>query len=467
MSLLKRFTDYILEKNLFQSRDHLLVAVSGGVDSVVLTDLCYKAGYKFSIAHCNFQLRDEESERDEELVRSLSEKYKVDFFIKKFTTKDYAAAQKVSVQVAARELRYQWFEELMKQADNRQPTTGDRQLAKDNQLAYLLTAHHADDNIETVLMNFLKGTGIKGLHGILPKQNKIIRPLLFAKKEELLLYAKENDLIYAEDSSNSTDKYTRNYFRNQLIPSLEKVFPQVQDNLIHNVERFKEIETLYRQIIQIHKKRLLEYKGNEVHIPVLKLQKSKPLQTIIYEIINEYNFTPHQAQDVLHLLISESGRYVSSPTHTIFKNRKWLIITPKKTTEAATILIHENDTKIEFENGIIYIKRYINDGSKPAAASTSATLDYSKISFPLLLRKWKSGDYFYPLGMQNLPAGGGGKKKLSKFFIDKKIAVTDKEKIWVIESNRKIIWIINMRIDDRFKITDQTKNILFIDFKEL
>ena len=231
--------------------------------------------------------------------------------------------KKVSIQVAARELRYKWFDELVVIKTANAPLPNPHR-----HRSYLLTAHHANDNIETALMNFFKGTGIKGLHGILPKQKRLLRPLLFAKKEELLSFATENNLSFVEDSSNITDKYTRNYFRNQLIPSIQKVFPEVEDNLLHNIERFKDTEILYQQAVQLHKKKLLEYKGNEIHIPVLKLLKAEPLKTIIYEIIKEYGFTAHQTDEVLHLLKSESGKYVSSSTHKIIKDRKWIIITP-------------------------------------------------------------------------------------------------------------------------------------------
>ena len=298
------------------------------------------------------------------------------------------------------------------------------------------------------------------MHGILPKQNKIIRPLLFAKKEEIISFAIENNLAFIEDSSNITDKYTRNYFRNQLLPSVKKSFPEVEENLLNNIERFKETEILYQQAIDLHKKKLLEYKGNEIHIAVLKLFKSKPLKTIVYEIIKEYGFTSNQVQEVLNLLKSESGKSISSTTHRIIKNRKWIIISPKNNTKALHILINENDKEIAFENGKLKIEKYVNNSYKPNTDNTSVMLDDAVITSNLLLRKWKQGDYFYPLGMQK-------KKKLNKFFIDQKLSVTDKEKIWLIESDKKIIWIIGLRIDDRFKITDQTRNILHLSFISL
>jgi tRNA(Ile)-lysidine synthase len=324
-----------------------------------------------------------------------------------------------------------------------------------------LTAHHASDNIETLLMNFFKGTGINGLHGILPKQGNIIRPLLFAKKEELTEFAATNNLSFVEDSSNASDKYTRNYFRNQLIPDLKKVFPQVEDNLLHNIDRFREIEILYQQSVSLHTKKLLEQKGKEIHIPVLKLLKTIPLHSIVYEVIKDYGFTAHQTGEVVALLKSETGKYIQSATHRILKNRNWLIIAPNENTEAETILIEQKDKQVEFQQGRIAIEVCTTTNypqgpvGKPQTTNLIAQLNAADTKFPLLLRKWKTGDYFYPLGMQK-------KKKLNRFLTDQKLSLTQKEKTWVIEMDKKIIWVVGMRIDDRFKITDSTKNILQI-----
>jgi tRNA(Ile)-lysidine synthase len=451
MPLLERFIDNILHEHLFQKRDNLIIAVSGGVDSVVLCELCSQAKLNFEIAHCNFQLRGEESERDGAFVKSLGEKYAVKVFVKKFETEKYAGEQKLSIQVAARELRYKWFSELIEATNSRQqPATVSQHST------FLLTAHHANDNAETLLMNFFKGTGIKGLHGILPKQRNIIRPLLFATKEDILSFAQENNLAFVEDSSNLTEKYTRNYFRHTLIPSLKKVFPQVEENLQQNIERFKEIDMLYQQAIFLHKKKLIENKGSEAHVPVLKLLKSKPLKTVVYEIIKDYGFTAHQTDEVLHLLKSESGKYISSASHRIIKNRKWIIISPIHSVENSLVVINENDKKIEFANGRLIIEKISADNYSLSTESNVAMLDAGVIAFPLVLRKWKQGDYFYPLGMQK-------KKKLSRFFIDIKMSVAEKEITWVIESNKKNIWVVGNRIDNRFRITSATTNILKVD----
>ena len=459
MQLLQKFTAFIKKENLFQPKDKLLLAVSGGVDSVVLCELCKQAGYGFEISHCNFKLRGEESERDENFVRDVAKKYDVEIFVKEFETEKYAEEKKISIQVAARELRYEWFYYLI---GNKQYAINKKQEYNAIQLPianWILTAHHANDNMETMLMNFFKGTGINGLRGILPKQQKIIRPLLFAKKEELIKFAEENNLSFVEDSSNISDKYTRNYFRNQLIPSVQKVFPQAEENLLNNIERFKEIETLYKQSIAFHKKKLLEQKGNEVYIPVLKLLKSVPFSTIVYEIIKDFDFTSLQTEEVIKLLQSDSGKYVQSSSHRILKNRNWLIISPNDTIVAENILIEEKDKTIEFVNGKLKFEKLSTTNYKLQTTNEIATLDADEIMFPLLLRKYRQGDYFYPLGMKK-------KKKLSRFFIDQKLSLTEKENVWVIEMNKKILWIVGKRIDDRFKITPETKNILKIGLSQ-
>ena len=454
MNILEKFKEYIKQQNLFHPKDKLLLAVSGGVDSIVLCELCKQAGYDFIIAHCNFKLRGEESERDEAFVKQLGQKYEVEVLVKKFDTQKYADENKLSIQVAARELRYNWFTELLtKMKADFNPEVSNSPFRGLG--GVLLTAHHANDNIETLLMNFFKGTGINGLHGILPKQGNIIRPLLFARKEELSEFALANNLNFVEDSSNASDKYTRNYFRNQLIPDLQKVFPQVEDNLMNNIQRFREIEIIYQQSISLTKKKLLEAKGSEIHIPVLKLLKTAALNTIVYEIIKDYGFTAHQAEEVITLLKADTGKYIRSATHRIIKNRNWLIIAPNKTIEAENIFIEEKDKQVEFQQGKINIEVLSTQNSKLKTQNHIAQLNAAEIKFPLLLRKWKPGDYFYPLGMQK-------KKKLSRFFIDQKLSLIQKEKTWVIEMDKKIIWVVGLRIDDRFKITDNTKNILQI-----
>ena len=450
MELLKEFKEYIRKENLFQPADRLLIAVSGGVDSSVLCALCAACGYDFSIAHCNFQLRGEESGRDEAFVKNLSNVYKVPYFIKVFDTRAEAKRLKKGIEETARILRYEWFASLMNN-DLSQEQKGYK---------YLLTAHHADDNIETVLMNFFRSTGIKGLRGIMPKVGNIVRPLLFAGRKDIELYAEQNNISFVQDSTNTENNYTRNYFRNELIPSIEKVFPGASGNISGNIKRFAEIEYLYEERIGVLKSNLIEKKGAEIHLPVLKLEKTKPLQTILYEIIKEYGFTPGQVTEAQKLLSSDSGKYIVSATHRILRNRKWLIISPLSDSNSVAHFIIEKDTKaITFDEGELTIMHGL-DPSQISTDADSCFFDEEKITYPLLLRKWKQGDYFYPLGMQNLPAGRHGKKKLSRFFADLKLSLLEKEKVWIVESDKKIIWIAGYRMDDRFKITAKTANIV-------
>ncbi len=451
MNFLEQFKHFILKEDLFHPKDKLLLAVSGGVDSVVLCELCKQAGYDFSIAHCNFQLRGEESNRDEQFVKELANKYGVEFFTKTFDTTTIAKEQKTGIEETARHLRYEWFLEL---------TTADKQKTGNPKPTYILTAHHADDNIETVLMNFFRGTGLKGMRGILPKRGRLVRPLLFAYRRDIEAFAAQQQLAFVTDSTNAESIYTRNFFRNELLPAVEKIFPETKENMLNNIRRNRGVAVLYKQALEVHAKKLLFKKGNEIHIPVLKLAQTKPLLTVTYELTKAYGFSPHQLEDIVNLLGSDSGKYVQSPTHRIIRNRKWLIIAPNQTTEAQHILIDKEDKKIAFENGILEISQIsITENPKPKTENFIAQLDAADIKFPLLLRKWKQGDYFYPLGMQK-------KKKLSRFFVDQKLSLTDKEKVWVIESNKKILWIIGMRIDDRFKLTDKTTTMLQLTFKK-
>jgi tRNA(Ile)-lysidine synthase len=416
----------------------LLLAVSGGVDSVVLTHLVAQSGFDFRIAHCNFQLRGEESERDEQFVLALGKQYGKEVLIRRFDTGAFASARKMTIQEAARELRYAWFNTIR----------------EDN---WLVTAHHADDNIETMLMHLFRGTGIKGLAGIqaIQEERALLRPLLPFRKQELLEYAREAKLDFVEDSSNSSDKYTRNFFRHQLIPGIREVFPQAEENILHTIEHLKEALQVYDQSIHLQLGKLIEKYGNEIHIPVLKWKQATPLHTLTREMLKPYGFTTAQTAEAIKLLDASNGSYLQSPTHRLIRNRKWMIIAENANEQAAHIIIEETDSEVRFAEKTLKIqspKIKSQNISVPSTAS-EAFLDAAKISFPLLLRKWKQGDYFYPLGMQK-------KKKLSRFFIDLKLSPTDKEKVWVLEMDKKIIWVIGYRIDDRFKIIDTTTDIL-------
>ena len=446
MNLQENFLSYIKEQNLFNNYQNLLLAVSGGLDSMVLLDLCLKAGFNISVAHCNFNLRGAESDGDAALVHEVTLKNSIPFYQNSFDTKDYASSHKVSTQVAARELRYQWFYALL-----------DEIKIKTNQPAFCVTAHHANDDIETLLMNFFKGTGMAGLKGMLPIQNKIIRPLLFAERKELEKYAQENDIIYREDSSNADNKYTRNYFRNELIPSLETVYPQVIENLKNNLQRFKAANEVYEEAIEKKLAKLMQLKGVNIEIAIPTLENNAGKDALLFEIAKKFNFNAAQVASLQNLLGAETGKFILSGTHRILKNRKWLIISPLENEIETIYIINESDSSLIFGEAEIIIKKdslSVKIDSNPLTAQLSA----KNIKFPLLLRKRKQGDYFYPLGMKK-------KKKISKYLSDLKLSALQKESVWLLESDKKILWVVGHAIDDRFKIKTTSADILTLALK--
>lgn len=442
--MLEKFTRFFKDKHLSLTAHKYLLAVSGGIDSVVLCQLSKDANLLFALAHCNFGLRGEESVRDEAFVRQLGEHYATEVFVKKFDTTAYAEKQKLSIQEAARILRYNWFEEVRKEQG----------------FAYTLLAHHANDNIETLLMNFFRGTGLDGLTGM-PEEKveaHCLRPMLHLKKSEIELYAKEKSLKWVEDSSNASSKYTRNFFRNNLIPGLQTVFPRVEENLLHNMQRLQQTNTLYKELVEGLKKKVCEVKGQEVHIPIRKLLQHKDT-SLIYEIIRDYGFGEKMVEEVLKLAEAPSGKYIANEEYRIIRHRAWFIIAPKTVT-AQTFVIDKGNESIRFDNQQLLLKAIRIEKFSLDGSPLLAQLDAKELQFPLVLRKWKKGDYFYPLGMRK-------KKKLARFFIDQKLSQTQKEKVWVIESHKRIVWIVGHRIDDRFKITPNTKDVLQLSLSSL
>jgi tRNA(Ile)-lysidine synthase len=448
MSFVTAFKHYLKQENLWQQPHHWLLPVSGGIDSVILVELCKQAKISFEILHCNFQLRAEESERDEAFVKQLAKQYQVVVTVQHFDTQKIANERGKGIQETARILRYEWFEQIR----------AERFLAL-GRSCYIVTAHHADDNAETICMNFFKGTGIQGIKGILPKHQHIVRPLLFARKTELIEFMKQQTLQFVEDSSNLTDHYTRNFFRHKVLPLVEEVIPKANENVINNAVRFREIAQLYEQAVQWQLKKVILLKGNEVHIPVLKLLQLKPLNSLVWEIIKNYGFSHDQIEAVVSLAKSETGKYLQSATHRILKNRKWLIIGVIAAKDNQHWLIEAPEQlSLQFTVGALQYKVLDLIQWKLDKSATVANIDLTQVHFPLILRRWKTGDYFYPLGMQK-------KKKISRFLIDQKLSLAEKEQVWVLESAQKIIlWVVGHRIDDRCKVIASTKNVLQIRF---
>jgi tRNA(Ile)-lysidine synthase len=443
-NLLSRFETYIATEQLFRHGQRLLVTVSGGVDSVVLARLCRSAGYHIEIAHCNFQLRGEESFRDEEYTAQFAEMINAPFHVRRFDTILFAENHTLSIQEAARELRYTWFSELAEQFG----------------LDRILTAHHADDNVETMMMNLFKGTGIAGMRGILPLSGSIARPLLFASRKDIERYAQDHGIGYVEDSSNLTDKYSRNYFRLNVIPMVEKIFPGAVEHMRENLTRFREVEMLYRDAVSQKVAGLVVEKGTEKHVPVDKLRMTIPLKTVLFEMFSPAGFSVGQLDDIIRLMDAETGKYVSSSTHRLLKNRNWFILGPERDTKVVSVYVVERDTaKVDTQYGSFFfstVKKELiyNPDPDPFVAQ----LDASTLSFPLTIRKWREGDYFYPLGMRK-------KKKIARFLIDNKLSRSEKEKALVVLSGDKIIWVAGMRIDERAKVKLLTDMIFIMKYQ--
>jgi tRNA(Ile)-lysidine synthase len=433
------FTRFFIEKKI-GTGTRFLLAVSGGMDSVVLCELCHQAGINFSIAHCNFSLRGEESDRDEEFVRSLAKKYDVEIFVTRFETESFAKENKLSVQEAARKLRYDLFS----------------QLQKEHGFSHVLLAHHADDNIETLLMNFFRGTGLKGMTGIPEINSEILRPMLGIRRNEILAFAHANGLSWVEDSSNLSSKYTRNFFRNELLPAIKNVYPEVEYNLLHNIERFSHIRRFYKTAMENAIKEICEINGDEWRIPIRKIKKYD-FRVIIYEIISRFGFGEKQVDEVISLMESESGKFIANDEYQVIKHGRWLVIAPRSK-ESSLITIEKGEDVVHFSNGSLLFKFADKEHFSMKTSEDMAQLDARHIEFPLVLRRWKQGDYFYPLGMRK-------KKKLARFLIDKKISKNQKEKVWVLQSDKKIIWVVGYRIDDRFKITESTSSIITITYQ--
>ena len=434
------------------------MAVSGGVDSVVLCHLLYNSGFRFVISHCNFQLRGDESESDELFVTELAASFGVPALIKKFDTRSFAADRKLSIQEAARDLRYQWFQKCLEASAFEQYFSSGPGKQTQKTRAIVLTAHHRDDNNETVLFNLFRGTGITGLRGMLPVNNNIVRPLLFAARDQLIAYAQQHHLKWVEDSSNSETKYSRNFIRHRIIPLIEEIIPAVKQNMADNIERFKDASIIFEEAVANYRKKLLVSRQNDWMIPVEKLRLQKAIPTILFELIHPFGFTTGQLNDALALMDSQTGSYIHSSTHRLLKNRNWLIISPLHTQEFKTVIIEEGEEHLLFNGGMMHIKKKeITSALKIAADPFKVILDAADIRYPLILRRWKTGDYFYPLGMPK-------KKKVSRFFIDLKLSKNQKEEVLVLESDKRIIWIAGLRIDDRFKIRPSSKECLEIGF---
>ena len=438
--MISQFNEFIKKEKLFNDRHKILAAVSGGMDSVALCYLLHKAGFDFGIAHCNFQLREKESDEDEKFVSQLAGYFQVPYYIKKFDTQNYVKKHKVSVQMAARELRYSWFEEIRIK----------------NSFDYVAVAHHQNDEIETFFINLIRGTGIAGLHGIKAKTGNIVRPLMFAGRKEIEEFAIKNNILFREDSSNSSLKYFRNKIRHKLIPMLKELNPDIEDAVKSGIQRIRQMEGVFREIVEEKKKEIVKQEGSLVKFNIRKLLSLPRNELFLFEFLKPYGFSGDIIGQISKSLKGISGKKFYSSSHILVKDREHLIIYPiSKTSGYKEFKICENTKEIKVP---LYLKLKKMNASKDfrlIKESGTAMLDFDKLSFPLMLRKWQKGDYFYPFGMK-------GKKKLSDFFTDLKLSLPDKENTWLLCNGDDIVWIVGHRIDNRYRVSGKTKKVYSI-----
>jgi tRNA(Ile)-lysidine synthase len=436
--MISDFAKYISEHNLVKPSDKVLLAVSGGIDSMVMANLFHLLNYKTGIAHCNFALRGEDSDKDEELVRSLADENKIPFYTVRFDTKEYARSHKLSIQMAARELRYEWFETIR----------------SENGYQCIAIAHNLNDNIETLLINLTRGTGLMGMTGIKPVSGAIIRPMMFATRKEIVEFQEKYNIIYREDKSNTDTKYVRNKIRHKVIPVLKEINPAIEQTLSETADRFTHIHELVKQFIDALRTEILSEKENIICIRLDLRPSLLKNKAILFELFKPYGITDSLLADLISIIEGESGGTVITGTHRIIKNRNTLLISDSaKLSENEYYVVNNLD---EFGKvPVISSAEIINvaENFKIPADSNIACIDLNSISFPLTFRRWKNGDSFFPLGMKQ-------RKKLSDYFIDRKYSLIEKENVFILECSNMIVWIIGERLDNRFRITEETTNAL-------
>lgn len=425
----------ILENRFPVLRDRpFLLACSGGVDSMVLAHLCYRFNLEFSLAHCNFGLRGEESDADEKLVRAFAKEINHKIYVTNFNTIGYVSKFKVSMEMAARELRYAWFDKIM----------------GEEQIDILVTAHHADDNLETFLINLSRGTGIDGLLGIPEQTETTIRPLLQFSRERILQYANEAGIVWREDQSNQDFIHLRNKIRHQIVPILKELHPTFLKNFQNTQEYLSQTAGIASDRIENLKRELFQKEGDVIKISIASLIGLYPVRAYLYALFNSYEF--REWNDVEGLLSASSGKEIRSKTHRLIKDREHLLLQPIKQGTDSEFQIHEHEDRVQ--EPISMSLELVNSLGK--TSKNCIYIDKDLVSYPLKIRKWKVGDWFRPFGMK-------GAKKVSKFFKDEKMDLIAKEQQWLLVSGDNIVWIIGRRGDDRFRVTERSRNILKIE----
>lgn len=440
-SLKERCKDFIEKGSLCKKTDKILLAVSGGVDSIVLANIIKDLGFNCAIAHCNFGLRGEDSDSDHYFTEIISKELDVQFWSKHFNTRCYAHDKGISIEMAARELRYQWFNELL----------------EENELDLIATGHHADDQIETFFLNLIRGTGIAGLRGMVAKNRNIIRPLLFAYKDEIEKYAVDNKICWIVDFTNKYTDFKRNKIRHELITFFESLNPNFRKTMMRTIANLKKTEEIYLEKINDSLDQLLIHEDEMLKISIKELKSLNNSSTYLFEILSQRGFTPSTIEDINNSLNSISGKKFFSDRYRVIKDRNYLIILSSEIDDNKkniTERIHEDLTGIDKPLKLVF-KRYKAKDFDIPDDPFQAALDYSKLTFPLTIRRWRQGDSFFPLGMTK-------KKKLSDFFADNKLSIRDKENIWVIESGSDIVYIAGYRIHNSYRVTNRTKEVYLI-----
>jgi len=436
--MLDKFRKYYQENGLFTKTDKVLLTISGGKDSMTMLNLFIQEKLSFGVAHCNFQLRGEEADKDQEFVRQFCEVNGIEFHTIAFNTQEYATKNGISIQMAARDLRYTWFEKIR----------------KENDYQYIATAHHKNDVAETMLINLTKGTGLSGLHGISNKNGKIIRPILCFNSIEIGNYVKENDVSYRDDVSNADTKYTRNSIRHKIIPELEKINPTFIETANTEAEQFSAIEEILNQKIKEEQSKLFVKTEYGFKIEIESLKKLTPLKTYLFYFLRTYNFNASAVADIIDGLEGQSGKTFYSATHQIVKDRTHLLLSELKENTEERIEINSIE---ELPFNVRLIENVA--GLEIEKSNQYAYLDADKIQFPMVLRTWQQGDTFKPLGMK-------GNKKVSDFLIDNKVSIVEKKAIKVLISGNDIVWLVGQRISDKFKITEATIKGLVLSQKD-
>lgn len=436
----KDFIDFVERHSLFDNGSKILAAVSGGMDSVLMAHLLKSAGVNFGIAHCNFQLRSDESKGDENFCRQLAQQLDVPIHVVHFDTLSYASENKVSTQMAARTLRYQWFEEIRQQE-------GYTEIA---------LAHHQNDTIETILLNLTRGTGIAGLHGIMPKNGKLVRPLLFLSRDEIQQVITDLQISYREDSSNSSSKYARNKIRLEVVPKLKELNPALEQTFENNLARFRELEELLELRVAELKQKLVVVNDLEQHIALSDVKNIQPQRLLLYNLLQEYGFNENIVDDIISSLDKHSGRTFESNSFKLILDRDKLILREKGGASGQAVIINIGDHEARFGKyklNILHDDTPLIIKDNPMAVS----VDTDRLVYPLILRSWQQGDTFTPLGMK-------GRKKVSDYFISLKIPLHKKEEIpLLVNSNGEIIWIGGYRPDDNYKVTSNTKKVTIFE----